>query len=204
LTPHHLLFFTQSKTLTLIFLLSHHYHVAAATLHDSHHNVRPPLQLTPFSLRHHLCHLLQLKTNLFSSSSRLHLLQSSRCRNLHCHTTRARETCIFCACNSSEQSSTFGSTCTNVATIFSHETVMLDAVHHTKPPHPHLYFASSTPFIKLPPSSRSRRNHHYCTKTARETCSSQRKCCCNSPLPVVPSSLHHAWCNVLSENYLLK
>jgi len=37
------------------------------------------------------------------TSSRHHCLCSARCRNHHCSTTRIRETCVFRACNSLEQ-----------------------------------------------------------------------------------------------------
>jgi len=45
LKPHHLLFFTQSETLTLIFLLSHHLHAVAATPDAGYH--RTSIDLPP-------------------------------------------------------------------------------------------------------------------------------------------------------------
>jgi len=91
---------------------------------------------------------------------------------------------------------TSGSTCINAATIFSHETAMIDVVHHMKPPHPHLQLrlvlsvrhATTTIGLMLEPqprlctharittvapSSNTRRDHHCCTKIACETCNSQ-------------------------------
>ncbi|QCE07077.1 hypothetical protein DEO72_LG9g2093 [Vigna unguiculata] len=47
-------------------------------------------------------------------------------------------TCLFCACNLPELFAHLDSTCTNVATIFSCEIAMLDAIHHTQPSHLHL------------------------------------------------------------------
>jgi len=45
MTPYHPVFLHTTKTLTLVFLLSHHLHAAAATLHGNHRHVQPQQQL---------------------------------------------------------------------------------------------------------------------------------------------------------------
>jgi len=121
-TPYHLLFFTQSETLTLIFLLSHHYHVVATTLYNSHRDVWPSLQLagtavTPsrssWKCNHHCCTVGARKTCSSQRGALLrHLLRSSRGYH-HNSTTCARDPAYVVPATRQTKLKTTGSTRTN-------------------------------------------------------------------------------------------